>query len=120
MMAEYYYYGVDIIRIFIALLIVLPVFSVFAGIIWKVANLSNRVERNSGDLDNLGKKIRELDEQHTTALQKLMEEINKFGNTLTAVTTSMDYIEKNLSELNACVKRLHRKRSEIKTTRKTN
>ena len=110
MTEHYYYYSIDIARIFIAFLIILPVLSAFAGIVWKLANLSSTVKKNTDDLNNLGKKLRASEERHVNILSNLMEKIEKLMIALAEVTTSMDHIKGDLSELKDGVKELEKQR----------
>ena len=106
MFEHYYYYSINIGNFFIVLGVLIPIFSAFALIIWRVAKLDSRVKQNTIDIKGLADKYRDKDEQYAQDLRKLSEKIDKFGNTLSQVTTSIKYIEKGLEEFKTCLHRL--------------
>ena len=110
MFEHYYYYSISIGNFFIVLNILIPIFSAFALIIWKVAKLDSCVEKNAADIAKVADKQRDSDDQHTITLQNLMNKFDVFGVTQVQLTTSMKYVENDLKELKASVKLLEQQK----------
>ena len=74
------------------------------GIIWKLATVHAKIERHSVDLNNLGQKMRDKDEEYSRLFNLLLENVKKIEMTLVEVTSSMQHIQRDMEELKTDVK----------------
>ena len=74
------------------------------GIIWKLAIVHTKIERHSTDLNNLGQKMRDKDEEYNRLFTTLLESVRKVEITLIEFTTSVQHIQRDLEELKTDMK----------------
>ena len=79
------------------------------GIIWKLATVVNKVNQNSKDIDNLGKKFADLLLQRQNEIINLTIKVDKLHTSVVELNTSNGHIQKNLEEMKADVKEMLKK-----------
>jgi uncharacterized protein YoxC len=97
--------GPRIIELIQSIVFVLPV----VMIIWKLSGVIHAVERHTKDIDGLGKKINDLLIVKNETDDMLAKKIEKIEKTLTEVSTSMQFIQRDVKEVKDDLKKYQSK-----------
>ncbi|MBR1722813.1 MAG: hypothetical protein IJ727_10090 [Treponema sp.] len=70
-----------------------------AGLIWKAAKQSGRIEELEKDLNGLGKKVEGISQTNKQAINEISRNITSLTISISNINTSLEYIKKSIDEV---------------------